>query len=350
MSTFTVEVVRVEVEPHPNADMIEVAKVKLYQSVIKKGQFKTGDLAVYIPEGALLPENLLKGMGFWDEGKAQGTLAGSKGNRVKAVKLRGVVSQGILLSCKRAWACEPPQVGEDVAESLGITKYAPPVPSSFQGKVAWGGATIPSLPHWDVENLKKYGTDCLVGKHIRVTEKIHGTFCAIGALAEERDAELYQGRAWTASKGFYNRKQVFNPNTDESIYTQAAKRCNLLDLIQELGGGKDTVLMGEIFGKGVQDLHYNYKTPQFLAFGHLVHEPGKGWVEGISLPWLPHVPILYEGPFFGLDHLKALAEEDSHFGEGLIREGIVIESEGNPRLKLISDRYLFRKGTQTEFE
>ena len=56
MGAFECAVVRVSVETHPNADAIEIAKVGDYQSIVKKGQFNTGDLAVYIPEQAVVPE------------------------------------------------------------------------------------------------------------------------------------------------------------------------------------------------------------------------------------------------------------------------------------------------------
>lgn len=98
MSEFKCEVVRVQIEPHPQADQIEIVKVGDYQSIVRKGQFVTGDLAVYIPEQAVVPEWLLKHMGLYDEAKQKGGLAGSLGNRVKAVRLRGVLSQGIMLA------------------------------------------------------------------------------------------------------------------------------------------------------------------------------------------------------------------------------------------------------------
>lgn len=104
MSTFECPVVRVAIEPHPNADAIELARVGGYLAIVKKGQFKDGDLAVYIPEQAVLPEWLLKLLGFWDDLNGKGTLSGSAGSRVRAIKLRGVLSQGLLI---------PFTIGED---------------------------------------------------------------------------------------------------------------------------------------------------------------------------------------------------------------------------------------------
>lgn len=97
MSTLKCEVVRVTIQEHPNADALEIAQVRGYQSIVRKGQFETGDLAVYIPEQAIVPEWLLRRLNLWDDDKGKGKLAGSNGDRVKAQKIRGVLSQGILL-------------------------------------------------------------------------------------------------------------------------------------------------------------------------------------------------------------------------------------------------------------
>ncbi len=90
MATFECKVYKLTIEEHPNADVIELARVGDYYSVVRKGQFKTGDMGVYIPEGAIVPDWLLLRLGL------EGKLAGKQRNRVKAIKLRGVLSQGLI--------------------------------------------------------------------------------------------------------------------------------------------------------------------------------------------------------------------------------------------------------------
>ena len=97
MASLIAEVVQIKILEHPDADALEIAKVKGYQSIVRKGQFETGDLAVYIPEQSIVPEWLLRRLNLWDDAKGKGKLAGSNGDRVKAQKIRGVLSQGILL-------------------------------------------------------------------------------------------------------------------------------------------------------------------------------------------------------------------------------------------------------------
>ena len=74
MASFAVLVRRIKVFPHPNADLLELAQVDDYHCVVKKGDFKTGDLIAYIPEASLVPEALLLAMNL------QGRLAGAEKN------------------------------------------------------------------------------------------------------------------------------------------------------------------------------------------------------------------------------------------------------------------------------
>ncbi len=362
MSTFTCEVVKVRVENHPNADAIDIAHVGLYQSIIKKGQFKTGDLAVYIPEGSVLPQPILEDLLFWDQDKSIGMLSGSRGDRVKPMRLRGVVSQGLLYPIADKGLSGPVE-GTDLAEHLGITKYIPRVPESMRGIVA---GVIYGLPHWDIENLKKFPEELQPGMYIRVTEKIHGTFCAIGAMQpgthDISPKSLHNGCCWVTSKGFYQKGNVFNPNTDPSTYTRICKEMGVFDVVEQKMKDYNTsvILFGEIYGAGIQDMQYGTVKPSFRQFGEL-HLVGSRWEEEqTSYMGIPSVDVLYQGEYESLEWLKGLAEEDSSVSltPKSVREGLVIEifpQENNPdsftkRLKLISNRYLFRKGATTEYE
>ena len=199
MSSFDVKVTRIRaIEPIENADMIELAIVGDYRSVVRKGDFRAGDLAVYIPEASLLPERLIEKMGL------TGKLAGKDKNRVKAVKLRGCLSQGLLLKLdsltigKSAYtvsnvlefyntACDRVDrmvvwEGDNVTPYLGITKYEPVIPAQFAGEVYNAG--YERTVNYDIENFKKYPDILLSGEQVVFTEKVHGTFCGVGYLPD----------------------------------------------------------------------------------------------------------------------------------------------------------------------
>src|SRR5271157_1156068 len=197
MSTFEAKVYKLTIEPHPNADKLELAVVGDYRSVVGKGQFLTGDYGVYIQEGSIVPDWLIEKLGL------TGKLAGSQHNRVKAMKLRGIVSQGLIvpvtsLSSRNALVVgvEPKPTtfmgvenitpvssavvvteGQDCAELLGITKYEPPIPVHMSGEVFNAfGFTI----NFDIENIKKFTDVFVEGEEVVMTEKLHGTWTCLG--------------------------------------------------------------------------------------------------------------------------------------------------------------------------
>ena len=161
MSTFTVIVERVLIYCHPQADRLEIAQVGDYQSVVGKGTFQTNDLVAYIPEQALVPQNLLAEMGL------EGRLAGKDKNRVKAVRLRGVVSQGLCYPAREEW-----QEGADVTEALGITKWEPPIPTHLAGEVFNAGQN--RTLKYDIENYRRFPDVLQDGEPVVFTEKLHG--------------------------------------------------------------------------------------------------------------------------------------------------------------------------------
>src|SRR5271167_2507157 len=148
MSTFAVPVTRIAaIESIDGADAIEVAVVGDYRSVVQKGVFRQGQLVVYIPEAAVLPNELIVDLGL------EGKLAGSHRNRVKAIKLRGQLSQGLIYDK----VPEPFVEEDDVAEQLGIVKYEPHIPAQMAGAVVFippgmvaGGEPI----KYDIQNFK----------------------------------------------------------------------------------------------------------------------------------------------------------------------------------------------------
>ncbi len=149
MSTLRVTAEVLTVHEHPNADALELAQVGLYRAVVAKGAYRTGEAAVYIPEQSVLPPDLIEELGL------TGRLAGGEANRVKAVRLRGELSQGIVCRPKALADVDLARAaaeGTDFAERLGITKWVPPVPPTMDGEVE----SAPGLLPWvDIENIQR---------------------------------------------------------------------------------------------------------------------------------------------------------------------------------------------------
>lgn len=89
-------VVRLTVSAHPDRRSLAVARFTGGRVVVAAGLLRSGDLAVFLPAGTLLPDWLLKALGRWDRSKGAGALRGVNGNRVFAARVGGVVSHGLL--------------------------------------------------------------------------------------------------------------------------------------------------------------------------------------------------------------------------------------------------------------
>lgn len=405
MSDFSCNVVRLKIVPHPNADAIEIAEVGGYQSIVKKGQFFDGDLGVYIPEQAIMPEWMLKELGFWDEFKGKGVLSGSAGNRVKAIKLRGVVSQGIILALDKGatfnQVSRPPIKGQeeayaiddtgrwpmyvnegfDVAEFLGIVKYSPPLPSHMNARVV--GVDLGATHNYDFENIKKNPSLFDDGEDVVITEKIHGTLIQISVVPTEKGDERYhKGRVVVSSKGMGAKGYALDTTDETNLYAQAANKHGLLDKMLERFGNtaddlsKPVILFAEVFGKtlsgaGIQDLTYTGEQLDLRVFDICIGNRGSemflSWrdlVQCCNDLGVKHVPMLYFGPYTHATLLKHTDGLTTICGPNIsdkaaahIREGVVVKSAvearhpryGRKIAKSISDAYLLRKGNVTEF-
>lgn len=374
MATFECKVYKLTIETHNNADALELAVVGDYRSIVMKGAFKTGDLGVYIPEAAIVPEWLIAQLGL------EGRLAGKAQNRVKAIKLRGVLSQGLIVPVpsrsllgKVMPALQTPETvygvkeGDDVTEFLGITKYEPVIPSCMDGEVFNAfGYTI----NYDIENIKKFPNILNESHEVSITEKIHGTWTCFGWHPDIGPI--------ITSKGISAKGLVFEQNeaNDSNIYIRTLKELafedgsTILDRAIEFFNNDDLMndravyLLGEIFGRGVQDLHYGNLKPIFRLFDIYVGTPGEGYyvdpdkvIEYAEFMEIDTVPMLYRGPFSKeiVDNLTDGREAVSG-KESNVREGIVIRplkefrdpEIGRVILKSVSGKYLLRKGG-TEF-
>lgn len=139
---MNVSVTRVQgIRPHgENLSIVTVDGHEVVANRLEDGSFRweEGEVCVYVPENAIIPEDVLKARGYWNEEKNKGLLGGSKGNRVKMQRFAGHESRGLLFKVERSPDANPSlwlergdevwediEVGCDVTEFLGITEYVP---------------------------------------------------------------------------------------------------------------------------------------------------------------------------------------------------------------------------------
>ncbi|MEU6946463.1 RNA ligase (ATP) [Streptomyces sp. NPDC046316] len=356
MSTLRVTAETLAVHAHPNADALELAQVGLYRAVVAKGAYRSGDVAVYIPEQAVLPTALVDELGL------TGRLAGKASDRVKAVRLRGELSQGIVCRPKALADVDLAAAvaeGTDFADLLGITKWVPPIPPTMSGDVE----VAPDLLPWvDIENLQRYPDIFEPGEPVVLTEKLHGTACLTTYSAED-------GRVQVSSKGF-GAKGLALQEDPRNLYWRAVHGHGVPAVAARLAarlGARRVGLFAEVYGAGVQDLGYgaNARGEQvgYAVFDVSAEIDGQvRWLdpaEVLEPGELPLVPRLYAGPY-DLDVVVGLASgRETVSGRELhLREGVVIRPAteryspvvgGRAIAKAVSPAYLTRKGG-TEYE
>ncbi|MEU3839958.1 RNA ligase (ATP) [Streptomyces sp. NPDC028635] len=356
MSTLRVTAEVLTVHPHPDADALELAQVGLYRAVVAKGAYRTGEAAVYIPEQAVLPAGLVEELGL------TGRLAGGAANRVKAVRLRGELSQGIVCRPKALAGVDLARAakdGTDFAELLGITKWVPPVPPTMNGEVE----SAPELLPWvDIENIQRYPDVFAPGEPVVLTEKLHGTACLVTHVADEE-------RVYVSSKGF-GAKSLALKEDARNLYWRAVRAHGVAEAAARLArrlGARRVGIFGEVYGEGVQDLSYGADGRRDQALGYAVFDVSAEidgavrWLDpaGLLDGELPLVPRLYEGPFAIERVLEWASGRETVSGKGLhLREGVVVRpareryspvTGGRAIAKAVSPAYLTRKGG-TEFE
>lgn len=404
MAKFEVTAQKVDVvKKHPNADRLsifEVSGVQIVSANLEDGspRYKVDEIVVYVPENASLPEYLLR-KGFWNEKEGKGFLAGPKGDRVKPVKLRGEMSYGILFPFEEeewegghmyylknevgeTWwfdlenAPDEEIIGTDVGEFLGITKWVPQIPETMAGDVYNVG--IEYAVNFDVESLAKFKDEIKEGDRVTITEKLHGT-CSIFGYIPEYNENLWDGHYFATSKTLAA-KGLAIANTEENrnknVYLKMGinKVFPAMKNLLKKEGQVPFLILGEIYGMGVQDLQYDLKDKDFKMFDvyfptvkryltseYLIHQ-----VE--YLTGLKTVPVhTYKDKFLhDVPFKQEYVSQESIGGKSSIgnnvREGVVVwksfsniedeEWDGTDsdrkKFKVISEDYLTRKGG-TEF-
>jgi len=355
MSTLRVTAEVLTVHEHPNADALELAQVGLYRAVVTKGAYRTGDAAVYIPEQSVLPTGLIEELGL------TGRLAGSNSDRVKAVRLRGELSQGIVCRPKALADVDLARAaldGTDFAELLGVTKWVPPIPPTMDGEVE----SAPELLPWvDIENIQRFPDIFTPGEAVVLTEKLHGSACLLTYLAEE-------DRVHVSSKGF-GAKSLALKEDPRNLYWRAMHGHGVAEVAARLAGrlgARRVGIFGEVYGAGVQDLTYGADGRR-ESLGYAVFDVSAEidgtvrWLDAAELLGgeLPLVPRLFEGAYDIDRVLEVASGRETVSGRGLhLREGVVIRpaverysavTGGRAIAKAVSAAYLTRKGG-TEYE
>ncbi len=324
MSEFHIKVVKLgPILKHTNATSLEITMVHGgYPVITRMGEFREGDLAVYVPVDAEVPASDPR-WAFLGEHR-----------RIQAKRLRGTFSMGLLTKAEPEWV-----EGQDVRELLGIVKYEPDEPDD---RLTTGGGLDEKDPGFlptysDIEGFRRWPTIIESGEEVVLTEKLHG---------ESSRYVFEDGRLWVGSRTRIKR------DDPSSQWWRAARAYNLAEKLAKAPG---IAVYGEVHGytKG-----FNYGvakgTVGFRAFDAMDIKTRQyldvdAFLALMTTLDIPTVPFLYRGPWS--EELKGYAEGLSTLSEHT-REGFVVRPTkervhlelGRVILKYIGEAYLLGKG------
>jgi RNA ligase (TIGR02306 family) len=326
-----------ELNPIEGADAIECAVVGGWKVVAQKGLYNVGDLAVYFEIDSWIPTELAP---FLSKGKEPREFEGVKGERLKTIKLRGQLSQGLLMPIPSEFNDPNHFVeGFDVTELLGIKKWEKPVNAQLAG-VCRGNfpSLIPKTDQERAQNLKKeIGQAMAVEQAFEVTEKLEGS---------SMTCYLIDGEFGVCSRNLDLKE------TEGNSFWSTARRDGVEEKMREQFGLRDFALQGELIGPGIQGNIYGLKDTQFRIFdiydirrGEYVDPMTRQAIVGEME--LAHVPVLtYQAKLTDtlgitdIDGLLKFAEGKSTLAD-VEREGVVFkEINGGFTFKAISNKYL----------
>jgi RNA ligase (TIGR02306 family) len=328
-----------DIRPIPDADAIEVAVVDGWKVVVKKGEYSVGDFAVYLEIDSWVPTELAP---FLSKGQEPREYNGVKGERLRTVKLRGQVSQGLLLPFTASMAIKigagsgarfEDYAALDVTEFLGIQKWEPVLPAQLQGQVR-GMFPTNLIPKTDQERIQNCFPEIEAKGAVtyEVTMKLDGTSCTIFR--------------WEGELRVCSRNLELKVNDENKDNTLVAIALEIGDRIPE-----GFALQGELMGPNIQGNREGFREHKFFVFDvFLIKEhayAGPAYRRALCKEYgFEHVPVLYQvsAAPASVDAGLALAEGPSIAHK--IREGLVWKCNEDPSFsfKTISNQFLLKSG------
>lgn len=370
MSELKVELCKIKgIRKHPNADRLDIVMVKGWQCITGKDKFHFGELVVYIPIDSILPIDVEMIL-FPPYSKVK-----LHKSRVKTIKLRGEVSQGLVVP-PTDLGINSGKEGDDVTERLGITKWEPPVKGSPQSNCQ-PKKKKDKNPHFheytDIQHLRNYPDVFTPMTPVIATEKIHGTNFRAGYVPKHPKNWLgkivHTVRNWLGLPLKYEfvygsrrvqlqYKKNWNGFYQENVYHKIVRRYKLEE---KLAPG--VVIYGEIYGDGIQKgYNYGLNGEVDLVVFDVMHNDkyidyfrARELCKDLGIRFVPEVYVgayktfqFYERDFISGPSMMAPVQK--------IIEGVVIRpwneqhcKAGRAVFKLLNPDYLLRKGN-TEWQ
>ena len=325
-----------EINPIKDADRIERITVDGWNVVAQKGLHEVGDLVVYCEVDSFLP--IREEFEFLRKGSYKKMADGSEGFRLRTIKLKNQISQGLILPLDilpeyglfREGDETEFTIGDDVTKLLGIIKYDPPIPAELSGEIKGSFPSfIPKTDEERIQNLVDKYEEFKKYKYYN-SEKLDGTSCT---MFYNNGHFGVCGRNW----------EYFE--TEKNILWKLARKYDVENKLKVLG---NFAIQGECHGENIQKNPYkligqsirffnvfNIDKQEKLKFTEFVE-----FIKNINLETVPIISTNFTLPET-IDELLIYADNKSLLNPKTEREGIVIRSlNGKISFKVISNNFL----------
>lgn len=319
------------ISPIKGADNISVAEVLGWEVVVKNGEYASGDSVIFCEIDSWIPKNIAPSL---CEGKSFNHILGG---RVRTKKLRGVVSQGLILPLSTLPNLGQYTIGQEVTKELGIVKWEDPA-FLVNRKEAKGDFPffIPKTEQERVQNLKMV-YDQYLNKSYEVTIKLDGSSLTVYSYYDKDSKCDVSGVC----------SRTLELKEGHNKYWDCAKKYNVIEKLKSTGRG--LAVQAEMLDVDIQSNYEKVDSLQMYVYdiydidnkAYLFPEERRKICNELGLP---HVPVICEKYvlYGSIKHIREYA-----FGEGMNkgvrREGIVLKSIDNyNRFKVTSVDYLLK--------
>ena len=329
-----------DVFPIVGADAIVAVKVDGWVCVAKKEEFKPGDKGIYFEIDSFLPGEDER---FQFLEKQFINFDGQKGARLRTIRLRGQLSQGLFLPLDKFPELQGMEIDEDVTEILGVKKWEPPMSTQLAGEIEG------LFPHYikktdesRIQNILREINDNQ-GEEFELSVKLDGSSMTVYRFDRATDKEGNVFLDHGVCSRNYNLRE-----TEGNTMWRVARKNRLLESLDFLG--RNLALQGEIIGEGIQGNHEGILGHDFFLFNifdidsqcHLAPEERQEIVKLLNENGfnIKHVPVI------GIIVLNHTVEQILEMADGQSlnnakREGLVFKrKDGKFSFKAISNWYL----------
>lgn len=354
-----------KIENHPNADRLDIATVLGWEVIVKRDEFKVNDLGIFFEIDAFLP--VRPEFEFLRKNCFKSTTNLGDGFRLKTSKLRGIVSQGLLMPLGEFCELDHPTKGytdnvfegSDLTEILHVQKYDKPIPANLVGKVK---GRFPSfLYKTDQERIQniwnKLNTEHL-NKTWEVTTKLNGSSMTIYCKKEEQSF-FTKVKNWILRKpigwkyGVCSRNLELKMEDNDNAFVRTALKYQSRIMAYCKDFGVELAFQAELCGSGIQKNAEQLKEIGMFVFD-VYDITRREYINGherreicsdICLNQVPLIDVEASLQQFNGDIKNIIAMADNTKGMNVPHaEGLVWKCNENPELsfKVISPNYLLK--------